>query len=159
DLFPYKNLLRPAQAHMSLLRSPEGPSRKKSLLLSAKAIFKHPLRGCMRIHSAANKSHLFPYKTFFELHKLNLSLLRPPERSSRKKTWLLAAKAMHIHPLKQPGVRKNNPYKVSAIAACDGKPDASNEPTSIADVVFDGRGDRKLVGGWTPNGSGCAECC
>ncbi len=28
---------------MSLLRSPEGPSRKKSLLLSAKAIHIHPL--------------------------------------------------------------------------------------------------------------------
>ncbi|NGX47486.1 MAG: hypothetical protein K1000chlam3_00860 [Chlamydiae bacterium] len=39
----------------------------------------------MRIHSAANKSPLFPYKTFFELHKLNLSLLRPPERLLGKK--------------------------------------------------------------------------
>ena len=54
----------------------------------------------MRIHSTANKSDLSPNKPFFRLRKLNLSLLRLPELPSWGKSSLLAAKAIHIHPLR-----------------------------------------------------------
>ncbi len=58
------------------------------------------LKGYMRNHSTVLKSYLFSYKKLFELHKLYPSLLRSPEHSSRKKSWLLTVKAFHIHPLR-----------------------------------------------------------
>ncbi|NGX39609.1 MAG: hypothetical protein KR126chlam1_00941, partial [Chlamydiae bacterium] len=50
----------------------------------------------MQNHSTDLKTYLFSYEKLFELHKLSQSLLRSPEHSPRKKSWLLTVKAFHI---------------------------------------------------------------
>ena len=52
------------------------------------------LGDCLQTHFIAPKRYLFPNETFFELHKLRLSLLRPPKVSPRKKSQIFAIKAV-----------------------------------------------------------------